>query len=421
MVSTLNNTFGQVKTFMNRLFQAGVNLWESPFGSMGMTFIIYFVIIIYSGRLNTPSRFPYFNYLADAFLHGQVWFRVPPPETHDLIFYQGHYSLYQSPFPAFVIAPLVALFGLDLNDVIYTAAFAVLNVGLLALLLRIAVKTEFLRLSKKYRSLLVMFFAIGTVHITQATNGRVWNTTLLLGLSFVLLSFLAAFSLSGWKAWFFTGLGLTAAMLTRNHLVFNGIFPMVYLLSREKTFQWKRLVKHLVVAALPLAIGIGFLMFYNQIRFGNSFDNGLRYHQMAEFFVQDFSIYGAFNLHYLPNNLYYQYIFYPFPLRAETLMGGSLFLMSPLFFGALAAFCKPEKKMHVWSLFVSILFTNIPILLLMGTGWIQFGPRYSLDFTVPLLILTAIGIGKWKPLIVITFTFVSILTFALGSPYWRNF
>ncbi len=420
MVSTLNNTSGNVTSFTKRLLQAGVNLWESPFGSMGMAFIVYYVIIIYSGRFNSPSRFPYYNYLADAFLHGQFWFRLPPPETHDLVFFQGHYSLYQSPFPAFVILPLVALFGLDLNDVIYTAAFAVLNVGLLALLLRIAVRKEFIHLSKNFRGVLVMFLTLGTVHITLATNGRVWNTTLLLGLTFVLLTFLAAFSLEGWKAWFFTGLGLTAAMLTRNHLVFNGIFPIVYLMSREKTFERKRLVKYGIVGALPLVIGLGLLMFYNQIRFGNWFDNGLSYHLMADVFIQDFSIYGAFNLHYLPINLYYQYIFYPFPLRAETLMGGSLFLMSPLFFGALAAFWKPGMKLHISTLLFSILLTNIPILLLMGTGRIQFGPRYTLDFTVPLLLLTALGIEKWKPFIVIALTFVSILTFVFGSPCWRN-
>jgi len=73
-------------------------------------------------------------------------------------------------------------------------------------------------------------------------------------------------------------------------------------------------------------------------------------------------------------------------------MGGSLFLLSPLFLGSFAALYKPSQKVSVITLLASILITNIPILLLMGTGWVQFGPRYTLDFTVPLLLLTALGI-----------------------------
>jgi len=31
----------------------------------------------------------------------------------------------------------------------------------------------------------------------------------------------------------------------------------------------------------------------------------------------------------------------------------------------------------------------------MGTGYIQFGPRYLLDLAIPLLLLTAQGIRRW--------------------------
>ena len=63
----------------------------------------------------------------------------------------------------------------------------------------------------------------------------------------------------------------------------------------------------------------------------------------------------------------------------------------------------------------SILLTATPILLLMGTGWVQFGPRYTLDFTVPLLMLTALGIKSWPRLIIGLLVLVSIGHYVLGT------
>ena len=108
-------------------------------------------------------------------------------------------------------------------------------------------------------------------------------------------------------------------------------------------------------------------------------------------FRSDYARYGFFSLHYVPINLYYQYVFYPLPLRAESAMGGSLFLMSPVFFLALVGLALGWRRGSTWALVGSIMLVNIPILLLMGTGWMQYGPRYTLDFTVPLLLLTALG------------------------------
>ncbi len=138
------------------------------------------------------------------------------------------------------------------------------------------------------------------------------------------------------------------------------------------------------------------------------------YQNMAEFFRADYQHYGLSNLRFAPIKLYYQYIFYPLPIRQETAMGGSLFLLSPLFFGAFAAFWKPSKKLYVWALLASILVTNIPIVLLMGTGWVQFGPRYTLDFTVPLLLLTGLGIEKSKPILPILLLILSIVQYFMG-------
>jgi hypothetical protein len=401
--------------FIQRMKLAAVNICESPWGAAIVSGLVYLLVSAYpSGRLFTQSYQPHYNYLADAFLHCQTWLRIIPPYIDDLSIFNGRFYLYWAPFPAIALMPFVAIFGVQLNDVLYTVLIAALNVGLVAQLLRAACQADFLHLSQKQRAILVFFFAFGTVHFMLAQYGRVWYTGQLIGFTCTLLAYLAAFSLRGGKAWFFTGLALAGAMLTRNQMVFTGIFPTIYLLLREKPWNWGRVIRNLALAAIPLVSALLFYLFYNQVRFGNPMDVGLAYIPYSGDYRADFLRYGFFNFHYIPNNLYYQYIFYPFPLRQESVQGGSLFLLSPLFFSVFAAFWNPRNKIFVWALLVSILITNIPILLCMGTGFAQFGPRYTLDFTVPLFLLTALGMEKWKPFVPLLLAIVSFIQYFIG-------
>ena len=73
---------------------------------------------------------------------------------------------------------------------------------------------------------------------------------------------------------------------------------------------------------------------------------------------------------------------------------------------------------HKWSeriLLLTILLVNIPILLNIRTGWIQFGPRYTLDFVVPLMLLTAIGIHHWPRKLLAWLTLFSIVHYVSGT------
>jgi hypothetical protein len=51
----------------------------------------------------------------------------------------------------------------------------------------------------------------------------------------------------------------------------------------------------------------------------------------------------------------------------------------------------------------------------MGTGWVQFGPRYTLDFMVPLLMLTALGIKSWPRCVIGLVVLISIVHYVLGT------
>lgn len=372
-------------------------------------------------RWGDPSLFhvsegAYFNFLADGFLHGQLHLRVTPEKTHDLVHFNDRSYLYWPPFPAVLMVPFIAVFGLGFSDIFLTLVLAAVNVSMTLLLLRALRARSLIDLPDFHMWMLVGAFAFGTVHLTMAPLGRVWFTAQIIGYLFIVIAYLAAISLEDRKAFIVAGIGIAAAAMTRNHLVFLGLWPAWYLIhtNRQRGKRW--LTASTTCGLAPIVAAVTLLALYNYARFGSITEMGLDLHQMARAFSSDYGLYGAFHLHYLPLNVYYQYLFYPFPLSAESAMGGSLFLLTPLFFGAVFAFRK-EVGLSRLMLLASILLAATPILLLMGTGWVQFGPRYTLDFTVPLLMLTALGIKTWPRWIVGVLVLVSIVHYVLGTMF----
>jgi hypothetical protein len=405
----------QPSPIFHNFYRALVNLCENPISCAILAAVVYLIFAAAGGRLFAASKFAYYNYLADAFLHGQFSLRLLPEYTLDLSLYNGQYFLNMAPFPAVLLMPFVALFGVSFNDVLFTALVAGLCVGLFAQLLRKADQIEFIHVTKNQRALLVVFLAFGTVLLTLASKGKVWQTAQVVAFAFTILAYLAALTLKGKKAWFLIGLALACAMLSRPTSVFVGIFVVIYLFYREKTWNWKRVLQNLLLVGLPMILGLGFFLFYNTARFGNALETGLSYHTMSPFFAPLYEKYGASSIHYFPINLYYEYIYYPLPFTQESMMGGSLFLLSPLFFAVFPAILKSKPRCEMWGLLASILVAEIPIMLHMSTGWITFGPRYTLDFTVPLLLLTAKGMKKWKTWIVSLLVALSVAQYMIGT------
>jgi hypothetical protein len=393
-------------------------IWENPLWGALLAIVAYTLIAANHGALWQASNYAYFNYLADAFLNGQLHLRVTPASAHDLSLFNGRYYLYWPPFPALVLLPFVAVWGVGVSDILVTIGLGGLNVALVAILLRRATERDVIQLSALQRGLLVLFFALGTTHTALVPYGRVWYTAQLVGFACVALAYLAALSLKGMAAFFCAGLALGAALLTRNHLIFTGLWPACYLLWRHWQLPnergW-RLAGLMLAGIAPIVMAVTLLGSYNWLRFGSVLDNGLEYHQMAGFFAKDYRQYGAFNLYYLPTNLWYQFVAYPLPWRQGSDLGGSLFLLSPLFFAALWGLIWGRPRWSTWSLLASMLLVAVPILLLMGTGWRQFGPRYTLDFTVPLLLLTAIGVQRWPLWLVGALTAIAVLHYLIGA------
>jgi hypothetical protein len=212
-------------------------VWESPILSMLFAFLVYMLITAHYGSPWRESLFAYYNYLADALLHGQLSLTTMPIRRLDLSLYEGRYYLYWGPLPALLLLPFIALFGVHFSDIFFTLLIGAGNVALIALLLRHACRAGVISLSPVRRGLLVLFFAFGTVHMILAPYGRIWFTSQLIAFACVALAYSAALTQRGWPAFALAGLALAGALLTRNNLVLTGIWPACYLISGRGT-RW---------------------------------------------------------------------------------------------------------------------------------------------------------------------------------------
>lgn len=392
--------------------------WSKPLVAGGVTLLVYLARVSWSKTRFEPTKSNYFNYLAEAFLHGKVALLEPPRLALDLIFFQGHIYLYWPPFPALVMMPFVALFGVDVSDVVLTSIFGALSVAMLALYLRSLDRAGIAPLDERRRGLLVLATALGSVLLILAPVAGVWYTAQVVGFGLVLLGLHAGISIRGRAGYFWAGFWLACAMATRLSLVFNGIWLAWYLLKRD--FRGGR--EWLSMAWLgvaPAVVALALLGWYNVARFGGPLDMGLEYHNLGDTFRADYERYGVFSLHYLPINVYYQFIAYKI-FTVDQWKGSGIFWMTPLYLGAVSALWTERRRALTYWLAATCAVVYVPIGVLMGTGYYTFGPRYLLDFTPTLLVLVAMGLRRWPYWALWAATAVSIATYVYGSLAMRG-
>lgn len=396
----------------------------APFAHPFFAGFLALIGYLFRGSLNKTgferTEYSYFNDLAEAFLHGKLSLLTTPPLVHDLVIYQNRYYLYWPPFPAVVLMPVVALFGVAASDIVYTSVFGAITVGLTAKLLAVLDSTGVAPLSVIHRALLVISVGFGSVVFILAPVGTVWFTAQLIGWGFVLLATIAGLALPNRRGYFLTGLALGCALTTRNALVFNGIWLAYFMLRRDWSAPMRERLVRIACGLAPVVAAVGALGWYNWARFGSLTETGLQWHSVANYFKADFDKYGIFNLHYLPINLRYQFWTYPVfqPLAKQDWNGGSLFWMTPVLLAAPWALVRHARNALVWWLALSCLIVYIPIGLLMGTGWVTYGPRYLLDLMVPILVLAAIGLRRWPVGLVFALAAISCAGYIIGSRYW---
>jgi hypothetical protein len=360
--------------------------------------------------MTSDSGRPDFYYLADAFLHGRTWLEQAF-SNFDVVVDGARVFVPFAPFPAFVLAPLVAVLGPGSAATLEPFVNSLLAVTGLALLWRLLGRLGVSSLTD--RAWLLVLFGFSTATWSITIRGGVWHTGQLVASIVTFAALLEAF---GRRRAIVMGLLAGAGFLSR-----------ATQLAALPYWGWRALpdeVRARLPVGLPQAagvivrraalLGLGFapaLLFafwYNAARFGNPLESGYGLATVRPFLDAQREL-GVFSLAHLGMNLDYflWHLGQPasgFPWFKPDGLGMSVFLTSP---GLLLAVRADWRNRETVALGLTALLVLVPSLLYYGGGWYQFGYRYALDafpFVMALCALAAArhGIGRsWKALIVI--------------------
>jgi hypothetical protein len=431
------------------------------------------------GRLVGHSMYNHYVYLADGWLHGRLALEGQPPNENDWakvdVFklkdgreLRGTYGSrtggpvdrfyplrgpsvtvpesdiasrssirYVSfpPFPAVLMLPLVAIWRLRFNDVLFTALWAGLNPALLFLLLRELARRGLSRRTVSDDLWFTVLFGVGSVYYYCAVIGQVWFTALIVAVT-LSIGYVWA-SLDAERpalAGLFVGLGFATRppWLVVPLFLWEAVRVSGGWAALRTGAGWRALAPRLVRFAIPVAaIGL-VLAWHNQARFGSPFEFGHRFLNVQ--WQERIARFGLFNYHFLSRNLAAALVLLPrvmtrAPFVKISQHGMSLLVTSP----NLAYTVMPQERNQLTRpLWLTIAAVAIPSLLYQNDGYIQFGYRFSLDYMAYFVLLLAIGNRRltplFKTLVVIAFginlflaiTFDRYMEFSYDDSFFPN-
>jgi hypothetical protein len=351
-------------------------------------------------------------------------------------------------FPAVLMLPFVALHGYQFNDTSFGVLCAALAVVAFYSFLRFLSREARSSRAEADNIALALVLAFGSVFFYCALRGEVWFFAEVLGVG---LSCLYLRSAVGARRPLLAGLFFSMAVLTRTPLLFTGLFfaheafrtagraPAAS--ASAEAERWRlgfHRLGQFALGAAPLGL---LAAAYNHHRFGrfSEFGHAFLFNNRVN---ADIDRFGLFDLVYLPRNLLAAFFRWPHlstsPLELSYDPHGlSLWLTLPLLafvfyardarFGrwrflaaapmvlgliapklvvgaallsfvvllslpAMAYFGQSQapSRLHP-ALWAAVAGCALPGLLYQNDGYMQFGFRFSLDYTPHLLVLFALG------------------------------
>jgi len=397
--------------------QAAIRAWASAHRVELMIFAGAFVALacFSSQRFLRQSEAPHFVYQAKAWLDGRMDLdpRVLPNledwacvrevggakvRCEGRVQATDRWYVSFPAFPSVVMLPLVAVNGYQLNDTSLTVFAAALALAAFYSLLRRLSETGESPRQPWENAVLTVLLGFGTVMFYCSIRGEVWFTAEVMGVAFTCWYLRNAV---GSRRPVVAGVFYSMAVLTRTPLLFTGIFfvmeaacpgPDRMAQLRALRERWRgplRRVGLFAAGAAPLALGAAIM---NVVRFGapGEFGHRFLYNNRVN---ADIDRYGLFSLEYLPRNLDAALIKLPTvhlsPLALEySPFGLSLLLTLPVLGLALVP---REKRRLQWPLWAAVALCALPGLVYQNTGYMQFGFRFSLDWTPYVIILFALS------------------------------
>ena len=360
-----------------------------------ITFLIYYIT-----SEGHPTHYNNFVRLADAFLHGRLYL-TEDIKWLELAVLDGKYYIIPPPMPAFLLLPFVVVFGLSTNQSLASIFIGSLNVSLVFLVTREITKNRSVQLWT------TVMFGFGTIHWWLAATGWVWFFSLVTSNTFLLLAIYV--TLKGGRL-LLAGVLLGASYWSRLPTILSLPFFIVMFsdewLSGSGDSTLKRLkFKPLLHLGFGVGIFIALNFLYNFLRFGTLLDGG--YYLFPGILQEPWYQKGIFDITYIPRHL--KVIFAGFPIFLSnppyvmpSWWGMAIWITTPAFIYALLAGVRNRLAFACWSAIIPIALLDFSH---GGTGWIQFGYRYAVDFYPFLLLLTVKGIGdriRWHQMVLIS-------------------
>jgi hypothetical protein len=377
-----------------------------------------------AGRVTGPTADNHFAHLALGWLEGRLAVSdgEAPPGFNDWACFdtalhdacspgalqrprpQHRFFVSFPPFPAVLLLPFVAVFGLAFSDALVFAILAGVAPALLFLLLRDLDSGR----TRAEDLLLTAAFAFGSVYYFVAVQGTVWFAAHVVA-SILLVLFL--WGTLGLRSPWLAGVALGCCFLTRPS---TAPFALLVLLEAIRVarvggtddgppgilprlrrhlsaVEWRRVPAPCLKFALPVLLCGGVAMALNQARFEDPFEFGHRFLMIR--WRERIEVWGLFNYHYMARNLAIVLASLPWlsatpPYVKVSRHGWALWVTSPYLLWLLTA-----RRWSAQAIGIAVAAAAVALVDLgyQNSGWVQFGYRFSLDYLPALIVLLALG------------------------------
>ncbi|HLL55477.1 MAG TPA: hypothetical protein VK447_18100 [Myxococcaceae bacterium] len=429
--------------------RTALQLWLSAYRTEVVLFAVSFAVLasFSSQRFLRQSEAPHFVYQARGWLEGRL--DLDPqvlPNLEDWACVRvvagdkvrcagaalpsDRWYVSFPPFPALLMLPFVALHGYQLNDTSFTVFIGALAIAFFYSLLRFLSRASESGRDDRENVVLALMLGFGTLFFYCAIRGEVWFSAEVLGVG---LTCLYARNAVGARRPMLAGVFYSMAVLTRTPLLFSGLFFLMECFCPGPTGRleqlkaalagtqregWRKLLRFAAGAA-PLAL---LAAWYNQARFGSVSEFGHRF-LFNNRVNSDIDQFGLFHPAYLARNLEAAFLKLPrvslSPLRLDYDPHGlTLLLTLPI----LVLLLVPrERRRLMLPLWLTVAVTALPGLFYQNTGYMQFGFRFSLDYTPYLLLLFAISGWSLRDRLVQGLVGLGVLVNFWGAVAFRGF
>ena len=192
------------------------------------------------------------------------------------------------------------------------------------------------------------------------------------------------------------GACLGVSFLARPTTILAAIPFGLYLIWTRRR-ELRAMARSAVAFGLPIAGAIAFYGWFNWVRFGSPFETGYSISLLTVQSLQERRAQGLFSIVQIPENVKLAFLQLPdrisqFPFFSASTFGMSMAFVSPALVTSLWAGFRDRTARLLW---IASVLVAAPVFLYYGGGFVQYGFRYSLDFTPFLVALMAIGSHRW--------------------------